>query len=160
MSVKNDPSAESYFRVRVTFNEKTMTIVRMRDDSEDYIQILADLGTHGDNKMLEQFNDDEINQCIWSIRLELARAQVGYSGLVNPPNKFLIFRRVPIHHNLTEFMFISMLGSVEAAMNLAALMLVNAKTQAERRQLPVAVPPVRQHQQLTSDTPTLEPPVA
>jgi hypothetical protein len=132
VSVKNDPSPESHFRLRVTLNEKTMTIVRMRDESEDYVQILADLGTHGDNKLLELFNSDEIAQTIWNIQLELARAQVGYSGLVNPPDNFMIFRRVPIHHNLTEFIFISMLGSVEAAMNLVMLMFVSARAQASK----------------------------
>jgi hypothetical protein len=129
----------------------------MRDESEDYVQILADLGTHGDNKLLELFNSDEIAQTIWNIQLELARAQVGYSGLVNPPDNFMIFRRVPIHHNLTEFIFISMLGSVEAAMNLVMLMFVSARAQAEQRKRNVSAPP--RQQQLTSDIPTLEPPV-
>jgi len=154
VSVKNDPSPESYFRLRIILNEKTMTIVRMRGEFEDYVQILADLGTHGDSKWLQQFNDDEIAQMIWDVKVELARAQVGYAGLVNPPDKFTLFRRVPIHHNLTEFIFMSMIGSVEAAMNLVGLMVIKTKAEVDRRQLTAPAPP----KPLDSDIPTLEPP--
>jgi len=155
VSVKNDPSVGSYFRFRITLNEKTMTIVRTRGEFEDYVQILADLGTHGDNKLLEQFNEDEIVKTLWDVKVELARAQVGYSGLENPPNNFMIFRRVPIHHNLTEFIFMSMVGSVEAAMNLVGLMFIKTKTEADRRQQSISAP---SRPQLMSDIPKLEPP--
>jgi len=137
VSVKNDPSPETFFRLRITLNDKAMTVFRMRDESKEYVQIVADLGTHGDNKILEDLNEDDIAQIMWDIKVELARAQVGYSGLVNPPNNFMIFRRVPIHHNLTEFIFVSMVGSVEAAMNLVALMLLKTKAEVERRKLAI-----------------------
>jgi len=141
ISVQNDPSPETFFRLRIMLNEKAMTVLRMRDESKDYVQILADLGTHGDNKILEGFTEDDIAQIIWDVRVELARAKVGYSGLVNPPDKFMLIGRVPIHHNLTEFIFMSMVGSVEAGMNLVGLMLAKTKLEVDRRKLAISGQP-------------------
>jgi hypothetical protein len=134
-AIKNDTTSDSYFRYRITFdNGKQMVVARMRDESKDYVQILADLGFRGDNKkLLEEFTQEEVDQLFWDTRVELARAQVGYGGLDNPPDNFYISRRVPIHHNLTEFAFMSMVGSVEAAMNLVLLMYQKTKAGAEKR---------------------------
>jgi hypothetical protein len=156
IGVKNDPSPESHFRLRITLDSgKLLTVVRMRDQP-DYVQILADLGVRGeDKKLLEQFNEEEIEQIFWDTRVELARAQVGYGGLEDPPENFVLFRRVPIQHNLTEFIFISAVGSVEAAMNLVGLMFLKTRMEAEKRKpknTPAAKP------QLVSDTPILGPP--
>jgi len=48
----------------------------MRTEYKDYVQIIADLGVRGDNKkqVLELFNDDEIAQILWDIKVELLRA--------------------------------------------------------------------------------------
>jgi hypothetical protein len=158
VGIKNDPSPESYFRFRITFDSgKVMTVVRMRDQP-DYVQILADMSLRGDDKkLLEQLNEEEIGQILWDVRVELARAQVGYVGLIYPPENFIISRRIPIHHNLTEFIFISMLGSVEAAMNLIGLMFFKTKSEADRRK---GASPARSTPQLVSGTPKLEPPIA
>jgi hypothetical protein len=127
----------------------------MRTEYQDYVQIVADLGIRGENKkLLEQFTEDEIAQVLWDIKVELARAQLGYSGLVNPPEQFFVLRRVPIHHNLTEFMFMSMVGSVEAAMNLVGLMYLKGRSEANRRKQPVSSPPIAE---LGSNTKKLEP---
>ena len=51
------------------------------------------------------------------IRLELARAKVGYSGIKIPLENFAIFKRIPINDALTEDSFIAKLEEVEAALN-------------------------------------------
>ena len=155
IAVKNDPSPESYFRFRITLDDgKLLTVLRMRDQSEDYVQILADLGVRGDDKkLLEEFSEDEIGQILWDVKVELARAQMGYTGLANPPENFVIFRRVPIHHNLTEFFFVGTINSVEAAMNLVGLMYLKTRSEAERRKRAHGSQPKPLS---ASDTPELE----
>jgi hypothetical protein len=142
VSVRNDPSDTCYFRFRIEINGKNMTVLRLKDESMGYVQVLSDLGTHGDNKSFEHLNDAEIEQAMWNIKVDLARAQVGYSGLVYPPDSFTIFRKVPIHHNLTEFIFMSCVGGVEAAINLIGLMLIKTMSDASRRvkDAPVVTP--------------------
>lgn len=153
ISVQNDPSPTCYFRFRIELNGKHMTVLRTREEYKDYVEILADLGTHGDNKIFEHFTDDEVAQIIWDAKVELSRAQVGYSGLENPPNDFMVFRRVPIHHGLTEFAFISFVASIEAAINLVGLMLGKSKAEVERRaKSRVGAAP----QLLASDSPKME----
>jgi len=76
---------------------------------------------------------------------------------LNPPENFFVFRRVPIHHNLTEFGFMAMVGSVEAAMGLVGLMFLKTKAEADRRKTIASAP---SKPQLVSDTPKPEIPVA
>ena len=92
IAVKNDPSPESFFRLRITLDAgHQMTILRFRQEYSDYIQILCDLGIRGDNKkLLEQFTEKEIQQILFEMKMELARARVGYSGLVYPPRELSI----------------------------------------------------------------------
>jgi hypothetical protein len=137
VAVQNDPSPETHFRLRITLDGGGhLTVLRSKSDYPDYVQIIADLGMRGTNKkLLEQFSDDEKASIFMDIKLELARAQAGYGGLVDPPENFHLFRRVPIHHNLTEFAFMSTVGALEAAMNLVGLVFLKAKHQAEQRKL-------------------------
>jgi hypothetical protein len=134
IAVKSDPSPDNYFRLRITLDSgKFLTAVRTKDQP-DYIEIITNMSVHGDQLTeLHQFSDDEIEQFSWDTQVELARAQVGYSGLQTPFENFIIHRRVPIQHNLTEFAFISVVGSVEAAMNLVNLMFRKARMKAARR---------------------------
>jgi hypothetical protein len=135
VSVKNDSSPESYFRLRITLDAgHLMTVVRMKDGYSEYVQILCDLGIRGENKkLIEQFTEEEINETLLELKLELARAKVGYGGLVQPPENFHLFRRVPIHPNLTEFFFMAMVGEVEAAANLVIIILLKAKQKSDKR---------------------------
>jgi hypothetical protein len=129
-----------------------MTIIRSKSDYKEYVQILADLGFRGDDKkLLDQFTEDEITEILLDIKMALAQAKVGYSGLVHPPENFQVFRRVPIYPNLTEFAFISMIGDVEAAMHLVMLVFLKARFQKDK-QLWRITPSA-------SGTPMLEPPV-
>jgi hypothetical protein len=128
--VKNDPYDGAYFRFRITLDSgKIMTITRYRSVYPDYVTIDADLGIRGEDgkKILELFNTEERQAIISDIHLELARAKMSYSGLIDPPENFQIFRRVPIYPTLTEFAFMAMIGDVEAAMNLVYVMFLKVK---------------------------------
>lgn len=130
LMVKNDPYDGAYFRLRVTLDSgKIMTIVRYRSDYPDYMSIEADLGTRGDDgkKLLGLFSAEERQAIISDMHLELARAKMAYTGLIDPPEHFQIFRRVPIYPTLTEFAFIAMIGDVEAAMNLVFVIFLKAQ---------------------------------
>jgi hypothetical protein len=152
--VKNDPHPDCHFRFRVTLESSGcfLTLLRSKSEYQEYVQILCDMGMRGEEekKLLRQFSERERLQLLLDVKTELARAKVGYQGLADPPENFQIFQRVPIYPSLSEFVFISMLGNVEAARNLVLLMLVKTKLGQ-----PEVIRP-----ELISDTPKLEPPAA
>lgn len=135
VAVKNDPAPDAHFRLRVTLDSNShVTIMRSKTEYPEYVQIISFMGMRGDdNKLLEQFSEDERTQIFLDIKLELARAKSGYSGLVDPPENFRLFRRVPIHHNLTEFAFMTTVFEVEAAMILVGLVFLRARHQSNQR---------------------------
>lgn len=146
VTVKNDPHPDCYFRYRITLDSGCyLTVLRSKSEYTKYVQIYCDLGikTEQDKKVLEQFSEKEKAQIMFDVKVELARARVGYSGLVDPPENFQLCQRVPIYRTLTEFVFMSLVGNVEAARNLVFLMFIKPKIGA------VALPP-------TSDIPNLE----
>lgn len=97
-------------------------------------KFLVDASVRGeDTKLFDIFSAEERAQLFTDIKIELARAQVSYAGLVDPPEHFHIFRRVPIQHNLTEFAFMSMIGSLEAAFNLVALVLLKKGLESDKK---------------------------
>jgi hypothetical protein len=153
IAVKNDPHQDSYFRLRITLDGgEHLTVLRSKLDYPDYVQILADLGMRGEDKrVLELFSENEKNEILFDLKLELARAKVGYSGLVDPPENFQVFRRVPIYPTLTEFAFVSMIGDVEAGIHLVFIVWLKAKL--KRDELIGTARPA-------SAVPKLEPPVA
>jgi hypothetical protein len=154
-AVRSDPCDEAYFRLQITLDSGYhMTILRSKAVLPDYVQIIADLGVRGDDKkLLEQFTDNQRTKIFIDIKRELARAKVGYSGLIDPPENFRIFRNVPIYSTLTEFAFISMIGDVEAAMNLVMITFLGARWEQENSSSGITLPS-------TSDILKLEPPVA
>jgi hypothetical protein len=153
--VKNDPFPDAHFRLRITLDGGThLIIIRSKSDYPDYVQIVCDLGMRGDDKkFLERFTEHERTQMMFDMKLELSRAKVGYSGLIDPPEKFHIFRRVPIYPTLTEFAFMSMIGDVEAATNLVRVIFLRAKYDKDRTSTPLTLP-------ARSEVSQLEPPVA
>lgn len=134
-AVQNDPDDSLHFRLRITTdNKKAMTVFRSKKAFAEYVEIQADMSLRGDSlKLLDGFSDEEKLQCQFDIGLELARAKIGYAGLVMPPENFFLFRRVPILSGLTEAYFVAMIGDVEAAVALVLLMFVKAKQQANAR---------------------------
>lgn len=135
IAVKNDPDKDLHFRFRITLDSgKSLTVLRSKTEFPEYVQIITDLGIRGeDQKLLDQFTDQEKTQAILEIQLELARAKVGYSGLMMPPENFFLFRRVPIFPGLSEFIFIAMVSDIEAAMNLVGNVYLKARLKAEER---------------------------
>jgi hypothetical protein len=138
IAVKNDPYPEGYFRFRITLDGgSTLTVLRSRSEQPDYVHITCDLGTRGDDlNLLRQFTDDEMTEMLLDIKRELARARVGYSGLVNPPENFMIVRHVPIYPTLSEFAFMSMIYDVEAAVNLVGNVFLRMRWRKERHPEP------------------------
>lgn len=134
VTVKNDPAPNADFRLRITLDSGIqITVVRLREEYNEYVQIIADLGIRGeDKKLLDSFTDAEKSQILLDLKFELTRAKLGYGGLVLPAENFHIFRRVPIHPNLTEFIFMAIVGEVEAGVNLVLLTFLKTKLAAEK----------------------------
>jgi hypothetical protein len=156
--VKNDPCSDAYFRLRIVINDKHMTIIRSKSEYQEYVEIVANLGMGGENdrKIRDKFSNDEFTDMLVDMKVFLAQAKVGYSGLIDPPENFQVFRRVPIYPNLTEFAFMSMVNDVEAAMNLVGMIFLKHHIQADKR-LQGAAPSLLVSD---ADTATLEPPTA
>jgi hypothetical protein len=129
VTTKNDPHPDCHFRLRLTMDSGcSMTVLRSKTEYEEYVQVICDLGMRGDDKkVLELFTDQEKGQIMLDIKTELARAKVGYFGLVDPPENFQLFRRLPVYPTFNEHTLMYMLGDVEAARNLVLLMFMKAK---------------------------------
>ena len=116
-SVKKSPLETAYFRYLVTVDSGTkMFIGRTMGDLQNYIQLRSDMNPSPSD--LEHFNSlSEIEKgvVVGSIRLELARRQVGYRNLSISLDNFFISKRIPIRESLTEHEFISAVDEVEAA---------------------------------------------
>ena len=134
IAVKNDPYPDGHFRFRITLDGgAALTVLRSRTEQPDYVHISCDLGMRGEDiKLLKQFTDDEMTEMLLDIKRELARARVGYSGLVYPPENFMIVRNVPIYPTLSEFAFMSMIFDVEAAMNLVGNVFLRMRWRKEQ----------------------------
>lgn len=160
-TVTRDPSTPTYFRYRVKLpapDNEQLTIFRMRNETPEYIQVYTDLGLKGEDgvRILSQFTNEEINNVIYEIKMELARAKVGYSGLVIPPTDFKIFRRVLIHSGLKETDFFSAIMDVEAAIHTVSLLYVRAIQGKQKTPPPVASPTPLTPLELASGTPESE----
>lgn len=160
LTVTRDPSEATCFRFRVQLpppDKENLTVFQMRNETPEYVLIYADMGLKGEvgEQILNTFTQREINQIIYDIKLELARAKVGYSGLCVPPTDFQIFRRLLIHPGLKESDFFSAIGEVEAAMHIVVLIYQRAVEQTRQPAQTTKQPPV-----LVSDTPIRELPLA
>ncbi len=136
IAVKTDPIPGAYFRFRITLDSGMhMTVIRSKTEYVDYVQVLCDMGLRGEQESLfELFSSEERADLILDIKLELARAGVSFGGLSDPPKDFHLFRRIPIHHNLSEYIFMSAVGEVEAASLLVAVVFQKAKQKVDTTQ--------------------------
>jgi hypothetical protein len=120
-AIQNAPDPTAYFRFVVkTDAGVSLTIGRPKGEFKDYIIIRHDLiRTSDDDRILGSLSDEERLRLVVEIRLELARARVGYNGLSLPLPEagFSVFKRVPVNDTLTEDKFVSYIEDVEAAMN-------------------------------------------
>lgn len=130
VTVKSDPGSDLYFRFHLTLDSGfQMTVLRSKTEHPEYFSIIAQLGMSGEEakKVLGLFTEGEIAQLLVNLKIELARAKVGYGGLQLPPDNFHVFRRVPILPGLTEFIFMSMVFDIECAVSLVLQTLANAR---------------------------------
>ena len=87
---------------------------------------------------MEALGEEKVNRILLEIKLELARAKVGYGNLVFPVTNFYIFKRVPINEHLSEDALIAKMEEVEAALLAVAavyLMHVNPGDASPLRQI-------------------------
>jgi hypothetical protein len=125
-TVKNDPSDPTYFRYRVTLpppDNEQLTIFRMRTENPEYIQVFADLSMNeeGFKQLQTRISVRDMHQVLFDLKMELARAKIGYSGLVIPPLNFKVFKRVLIYSGLKESEFFSAIHEVEAAIHMVTV---------------------------------------
>jgi hypothetical protein len=122
-SVKKSPNETTYFRYLVTVDSGTKLLIgRTKDEFQEYVQIRADMRPNTTD--MESFNalsDLQKAVLIGSIRLELARRNVGYRGLTIPADDFYISKRIPIRETLTEHEFIGAVDEMEAAAHSVSL---------------------------------------
>lgn len=145
VAVKNNPKPEAFFYFFITLDSGDQLIVsRIKNDYPEYVHIVAHLAaTEDERKIIDQFSEYEKNQLLLNMKLELARAKVGYGGLVDPSASFHLFRRVPIHHNLTEYTFMAMIAEVEAAVHLISIVFQRAQYEAKSKPLKDEPPPLQ-----------------
>lgn len=117
LTVKNEPNSETYFRFIVTTDGgKKVILGRLKNEWSDYIQFRAEVSASDDEcKTLESFSEEEKTKLMLILKLALARARVGYSGLTL--EGFVIFKRIPISHSLSEDAFIGVVWELEAVLN-------------------------------------------
>jgi hypothetical protein len=140
IGVKNDPIPETYFRVSATMDGGARMIVgRPRGEFNGYILIRSDItATPDEVRVMEALGEEKVNQILLEIKLELARAKVGYGNLVFPVTNFYILKRMPINEHLSEDVLIAKMEEVEAALLAVAavfLMHVNPGDASPLRQI-------------------------
>lgn len=118
VGVKNDPVAEAFFRIIATMDNGTqLRVGRPRGDLSGYLIVRGDVALTADElRTIAALPQQELSRIIAEIRLELARAKVGYSGLTLPITNVAVFKRIPIGEALTEDSFMAKLEEIEAAL--------------------------------------------
>jgi len=90
--VKVSPDENCYFRVLATMDSGTSMLVgRLRGEYSEYVLVKADIKpTTEELATVQALSERDRQRIIVSIRLELARRYVGYSGLQLPADEFHI----------------------------------------------------------------------
>ncbi len=95
-----------------------MILGRVKDEWPDYLIFRAEIAVSEDDKaILADFTEDERVSALLSLKLELARAGVGYSGLTAIDSGLNIFTKIPINHALSEDQLIESIWKLEAVVN-------------------------------------------
>lgn len=118
LTVQNSPTPETLFRLIVTTDAGRKVIVgRPKEGKPDYLHFRAEITTtEADRKELGLLSEGERNQLMNELKLELARARVGYSGLTSLDG-LVIFKSIPITHSLGEHEVILSIWEMEAVLN-------------------------------------------
>jgi hypothetical protein len=117
LTVKRDPTPETYFRFLVTTDgDKKIFVGRPKSDWSDYLVFRSDLVTsEKDRETLNAFSREEAVMLAYDIRLELSRAIMGHTKLT--VEGFKLVKRIPITHSLTEDALINVVWEMEAITN-------------------------------------------
>jgi hypothetical protein len=78
-----------------------------------------------EKKAIATLSEREKNLAIWEMKLELARARMGYSGF-SSLGGFTMFKRIPISRTLNEALVIDTVWEMEAMLN--AIYAIGAKS--------------------------------
>ena len=118
LTVQNSPTPETLFRLIVTTDAGRKVIVgRPKEGKPDYLHFRAEITTtEADRKELDLLSEGERNQLMLELKLGLARARVGYSGLTSLDG-LAIFKSIPITHSLGEHEVILSIWEMEAVLN-------------------------------------------
>lgn len=116
--VQNSPIAEAHFRFIVTMDGGAKLLVGRPRDFSGYLLVRGEvIPSLDDQKVIAGLPTEAVEDIVSEIKLEMARAKVGYSGLALPITTIAILKRIPISEALTEDAFINKLEEVEAALN-------------------------------------------
>ncbi len=122
LTVAMNKPAGTHFRLEVAVNSRLIGIAHPTDGL-DYLHLFANITPDSDDKKsLSTLNEAEKAATMVALKLELARARMGYSGL--SLDGFTIFKKMPIKPDLSEATFIEGIWEMEAMIN--ALFMVAA----------------------------------
>jgi hypothetical protein len=120
LSVKNEPAPDvAHFRICVTTNEKHIYIARPKNDWNDYLEFWANMreADRDEQALIDGLTSDETAWILVSLKMELARMRMGYSGFISLGSGYRIIKRIPITESLREDEVINMIWEMEAALN-------------------------------------------
>lgn len=120
LTVKNNPLAAAHFCVQVsTDSDKHIFIGRSIGDWSDYLEFWAFLRPANDEEKIaiESLTQDQANWIMVNLKLELAKARIGYAGFGSLASGYRIMKRIPITEFLTEDQVINSVWEIEAILN-------------------------------------------
>lgn len=123
--LQSNDTAHFHFVVSTTAG-KTIGIARGRTEWPDYLEYIAIIGPTAEEKVIiERLSEKERRMAMWEMKLELARARMGYSGFASLDG-FTMFKRIPITPTLNEALVIDTVWEMEAMLN--AVYAIGAKS--------------------------------
>ena len=122
LTVTKSKPLGTHFKLEIAVNGRNIGVLHPTD-GESYLHFFANIAPDTDDKKaLAMLNDSEKAATMVALKLELARARMGYLGF--SLDGFTIFKRMPIKPDLTEATFIEGVWEMEATLN--ALFMVAA----------------------------------
>lgn len=121
LTVKNSPTPNAHFHVEVTTDsDRHILIGRSKDDWSDYLEFWAGLRAADENEqvVIDSLTKDQASWITVNLKLELARARVGYAGLTMLGSEYRISKRIPITEALTEDQVINTIWEMEAILSI------------------------------------------
>ena len=119
LTITNHPLSEAHFCVQVTVNEKHLFIGRAKGEWSDYLELWAWIkeADEEEKKIITSLTLDQISWITINLKVELARARIGYTGFGEIGQSYRINKRIPITESLTEERVINAVWEIEATLN-------------------------------------------